>query len=861
MKRNDLARWLGGLLTVMALRALLPGTASAVFSEGEPIVNTTQTVVTGDSELYFPAEFTVGTAYEITVSWASVPTFAGERSGWTLQTVSDAAGQNTGDLILKTAKKNSADTTDCSVQNFTGYFTPTQSMSALNLSISGLAESNMISVMIVPRDAVANLVLDAAFSVAEGTQYLNGYFGASFEAGETYTVSVSWTDVPTYTKGATAWKIQGAADSTVDGDDTVIYRSVRNKTDNTGDQTFSGTFAPAENLPVCNFFTQYVDAGNQVRIVITKDEEASPLGTAVRVSAGDTSKYYAYAFERERAYAVTLTWEDVPVFTGSTTGWSLQTAADTAGSTVGDLVIKAAKKQSDTGTGTSVQTYSGIFVPTADMTFLELSVQGLVTDNNVSVSVTPASAEEDVLLDATISVDAAMEYISAFFDVEFKAGKIYNVNASWSTSPIFTDANEGKTAWKVQAAENSSVFGDDSVIYKITAADHTAPQSYRGIFHCEADKSVFNFFAQRLNGANEVHLVVKDAGQAATPDYESDPVTYEVLYTIPNYVEDKVIQGFDIYNGVLFQCYDEGYCATYDFDTGTQIAAFPLGSAYSTNHCGNANFGNEFPQGNTQFPALYVSGDLTTKACYVESVSTTGSQLVQTIYFDINPSYTGGQVIVDKGRNRLLYMQREDSRIRYLGNRFKISEFRIPALSEGSEIHFTNADILGEPYELEYYSPLYQGATIYRGAVLQTHGLCANSFGSTVGIMYFDALTHSFDRHIDLTGKTSHEPQSVAVYQDRLIINFVNGTFYELKLDLDVPTSGYVIAQAENVDELVASLTQAVGAYLAEGFSAKSAVLSADFVMTGNEQAFTAEVVIQTPYNCQAITVTGIVNS
>lgn len=149
-------------------------------------------------------------------------------------------------------------------------------------------------------------------------------------------------------------------------------------------------------------------------------------------------------------------------------------------------------------------------------------------------------------------------------------------------------------------------------------------------------------------------------------------------------------------------------------------------------------------------------------------------------------------MIVDQERNRLLYMQREDPRIQNSENTFKLSEFRIPALSEGSEIHFNNEDILGEPYELDFYSPMYQGAAIDHGAILQTHGWSANRFGSSVGIMYFDTLTHSFVRHLDLTDEISLEPQGVSVYQDRLIINFANGSFYELNQRPDAFLRGTV---------------------------------------------------------------------
>lgn len=866
-EKGNLRTWMKIFFVIPVLVVLLvlamSGQASAFTERSDAqaqtaIVNETRTVPAGNSDYYFQADFEAGSAYEVSISWTAVPTFSGTRTGWTIQTLTNGTDGSIGNLIFKTARRNDT-ASDKSVQNFTAYFAPNQDASLLHLEVLGLATGDTVSVVVTPSNIVSNLTLNATFDIAEDLQYLNGYFETGFEAGKTYNISATWESIPTYTKGSTAWKIQGASNSSVDGDDMVIYRSTRDRTTNTGAQAFHGEFTFTANKDIFNFFTQFINSGNTFHIVITEDVEVTPLGTDIWVDNGNSDWNFAYNFQIGQSYSIALEWTDVPIFTGSTTGWKLQTV-NIGGTAAGDLVIKTAKKPSTSGNGSSVQTYQGIFTPTENMPILNLSVQGLVFPNKVNVDITPVSNVENLLLDATISVDNSMEYICAFFDAEFEAGKIYNVDVFWDTAPQFTDVNEGRTAWKVQMAGNSNVFGDDSVIYKITAANNTAPQSYRGVFDCEASEPVFNFFSQRLNEANKIHFIVKCTGEVSQLDYEVDPVTYQVLYTIPDFVNGNVIQGFDIYDDILFQCYDTGYCATYNFNTGDQIAAFPLGSSYSSNHCGNVNFGTEFPAGNTQFPALYVSGDLTTKACYVESVSTTSSQLIQTIYFDINPSYTGGQIIIDKERNRILYMQREDSRISYLGNAFKISEFRIPALSEGSEIHFTNADIIGDPYEFEYYSPLYQGATIYRGGVLQTHGLRANSFDSTVGIMYFDALTHSFDRHIDLTGKTTCEPQSVAVYEDRLIINFVNGCFYELKLNLDVPLSGYEIAQS-NSDNMAAAIEEAVEMHLPEGFSVKSVSISEAYTEATSSQDFSADIIIQTPYNCERVTITGTIST
>lgn len=264
----------------------------------------------------------------------------------------------------------------------------------------------------------------------------------------------------------------------------------------------------------------------------------------------------------------------------------------------------------------------------------------------------------------------------------------------------------------------------------------------------------------------------------------SDNADYKLLFTFDERIEGHPLQGFDIFNGIAFQTYDGGYCSTFKLETGEKIADFRFGSFYSHNHCGNANFGLEYPEGNTTFPALYVSGDLTTKACYVENVTESSSELIQTIYFDVEPGdYTGGQVILDRDRKRIVYMQRKNRKIGDLDNIFKMWEFPIPALSAGSEVHFTNADMLCEPYELPYYSPYYQGAMILGRQILQTHGYAENSFGSQVGIMVFDTLNHTFDRHVDLTGKIDFEPQGAAVHEGRLIMNFANGGMYEIMVE------------------------------------------------------------------------------
>ena len=334
-------------------------------------------------------------------------------------------------------------------------------------------------------------------------------------------------------------------------------------------------------------------------------------------------------------------------------------------------------------------------------------------------------------------------------------------------------------------------------------------------------------------------------------DYIVDSVLVRKLYQIPNHVENHVMQGLAAHNGTIFQCYDGGRCATYQLTTGERIAEFRLGSFIESNHCGNANFGFQYPEGNTEFPALYVSGDLTTKACYVENVTTTSAELIQTIYFDIQPStYTGGQVILDKARNRIVYMQREKRSIGDYSNVFRMCEFPIPDLSAGAEIHFTNEDMLCDPYTLPFYSSTYQGAYIYGNTLLQTYGYnAANAFGSTVGVMCFDTETHDFTRAISLTGLVDKEPQGIFVYEGRLIMNFVNGEVYEVFPQPALIKTGYEITCAGSADELKQKLAAAIETELGIGFAVKDIHLADDLSLNSTPTQISAEVTLQTPYN------------
>ena len=335
-------------------------------------------------------------------------------------------------------------------------------------------------------------------------------------------------------------------------------------------------------------------------------------------------------------------------------------------------------------------------------------------------------------------------------------------------------------------------------------------------------------------------------------EYVIDEVEVEHLFTVENYYEGHVVQGVAVHNGIVFQLHDGGRCSTYQLDTGELLGQFHLGSFYTHNHCGNGNFGWIYPEGNTQFPALYVSGDLTTKACYVENVTTTSAELIQTIYFDVEPStYTGGQVILDQERNCIVYMQREKKNIGDHSNVYRMFEFPIPALDAGKEIHFTNADMLCDPYVLPFYPGIYQGACIYGNTILQTHGYSggATEYGAKVGMVCYDTVTHDFTRAFDLTGIIDVEPQGTFVYEGRLYMNFVNGKLYEIKPKLSIPTTGYDVTCLEDFDDLAKHLALVIPA----PYRLKELHQVTDVSIS----TFSADVTLQTPYNDVRLEISG----
>ena len=836
-----------------------PYTIQTFAVSGNMNVPTTD-IPAGNSTTYFDQTFKAGKAYIVTLDWTDVPSFTGSQAGYTLQTTDK---QNAGDLVLTTMNKIAGDTSKA-VSLYSGLFIPTKDMTALELKVTGMDAANKAVVTVVETTAEDDILFDGTVSLEGGAGFTNSFFPVEFVTGERYAVTATWKDQPTYGGVSTAWKVQPATSTTLEGNSDQRFAWVKTTDGDAALKGYSGNVTAAMDGDYLNVFTQGLTAANEMHVTVKKlpaadaDTDAfvaSQLGQETAV-ADNKSNVFAYNFQAGKAYKVTATWKNTPAFSGSDGGWNLRAIGSATSDDTRELVFKAMTDGSDSAV--LPKSFVGTFRPTQDLSHLKLATQGLTgNDNAITVTVEEVTLPETTVFEGKLSVESNQKRLDAYAGLDFDGDKNYKVTVAFDDE-IVHYSNAYATAWGMQLAGSEYLTSAKADAYVTeTSANNVGSRGFTYVFDPAEDISTFHFFLNKVKNANNVSIKIEETSEPQTgtvvPDFIRDSVTITKLPVTGGG------QGFDIWNGVMFQCQDAGYCKTYDLATGAQLGSFALGSQYSHNHCGNANFGTQYPTGNTEYPALYVSGDLTTKACYVENVTETSSELIQTIYFDIDPSYTGGQVILDRERNVLLYQQRQQPGIRDSLNYFKVYEFPVPKLSDGAEIRYDNDDVL-KAYDL-YFTTLYQGATLQNGLLLQTHGPCANAFNSSVGVMAFNVEKGVPERHIDLTSLKYEEPQGITVYDNRLIMSFADGSYYQIELNMNFKQTGYVIPCAANEAALKEAIAKAVEAELEKDAKTKGFTVAEVKLTTSTRAAgFTAEVTVETAYtNHQTYTVSGTV--
>ena len=334
------------------------------------------------------------------------------------------------------------------------------------------------------------------------------------------------------------------------------------------------------------------------------------------------------------------------------------------------------------------------------------------------------------------------------------------------------------------------------VVDFIAEGDASAINVYIGRIAKFASGAEYGNFKLCLVDLDEDEPVTEQLHNAGNMQYEGEKIsitknkfTMKYVYGLQSLVSTDVMQAIAIHKNTLFVGYNAGHCVTFDKRTGEKLHQFDFGGNVSTNHCGNLNFGKNFFEDNSSFPALYVSGDLTNLCCYVESVTESSSTLKQKIVFDLNTykKASGSQVVIDTERNKIVYMQRVLSSISDLSNKIFCTEFDLPALTDGVltdgvlVVTLTDSDVITS-YELPTYKGIYQGSIIHNGKIFLLHGQQNDGEGHYCGIMVFDIETNTLSSYVDMTPVVNAEPQGICVQDNNLYVNFLisDGLLYRL---------------------------------------------------------------------------------
>ena len=229
---------------------------------------------------------------------------------------------------------------------------------------------------------------------------------------------------------------------------------------------------------------------------------------------------------------------------------------------------------------------------------------------------------------------------------------------------------------------------------------------------------------------------------------------------IPAHIEiNGSTQGFAIYRNYAFSMHDKGQCVIFDLKKQRFINTFVLEG--NTGHCNNASFGVERYSNDSQFPLFYVTECRGNRACYVNDISTSGSRLVQTIYYDGLEIEGPCDWAVD-AKKKHIYLYCTINKVRTL------KWFPLPKLSDSdhrSEVHLRPEDALGSVPAGNIQIP--QGSLITKRHILLAEGIpprhtALNAIDKASGIKIADI-------DFDYTGL---EPEGIATRRAWIYLSF-----------------------------------------------------------------------------------------
>lgn len=146
---------------------------------------------------------------------------------------------------------------------------------------------------------------------------------------------------------------------------------------------------------------------------------------------------------------------------------------------------------------------------------------------------------------------------------------------------------------------------------------------------------------------------------AGTEIYHAgEPTVDYSQYSISSMFSPSVspMQGFDIYNGVIFQFLASGSVSNKMMTINAQTGAVINGNiSAASDHGDSASFSNTFYAESDDFPLLYVTADTNPAKVYVNRVTESSSTLIQTLSFPLDKAGYYAALCLDV-ENQIAYM-------------------------------------------------------------------------------------------------------------------------------------------------------------------------------------------------------------
>ena len=259
----------------------------------------------------------------------------------------------------------------------------------------------------------------------------------------------------------------------------------------------------------------------------------------------------------------------------------------------------------------------------------------------------------------------------------------------------------------------------------------------------------------------------------------------QLRYPIVGKYKGKSAQGMAIWDDNAYLFNDGGHCRVFNLNSGLIIREFDLASAGKNTHVNAACFGKETLKEGT-IPVIYISEYKTPSRCFVENIGDSACSLIQTIKITEKGKDKFVQSWIVDNKNAFLYAIARQAPLKEEknSNRVRISKYRLPQLSEGPVIVFSEKDCI-DSFVVVFASGTQGGVIKGRYMYLPT-GLQESARGrynAERAIQVIDLEKKKLIKRIDLTYITTNEPEDLDFFEGKALLYCgQEGGIYKVKL-------------------------------------------------------------------------------